>query len=111
MLSTDELPRFMKNSLNDVYARMARVNTSKEFERILHIAPSFIFVKINDYLKAIKADSIVVLVPPNKYYEFEILYHDPERNRIVINSMEFKLITEDKFKEYIMDYYPMLATI
>ena len=111
MLSDDELPKFMEDSLNDVYNRMSRITTNKEFQRLLSIAPAFIYTKINDYLRAIKADYIIVLVPPDKYYEFEILLHDPDRNRVIINSMEFKRITEDKFNELVMDYYPMLATI
>lgn len=111
MLSDDELPKFMKNSLDDVYNRMSQVTTDKEFQQILRIAPAFMFVKMNDYLRAIEADVIVVLVPPDKYYEFEILLHDPNKNRVVINSMEFKRITEDKFNELIMDHYPMLATV
>jgi hypothetical protein len=109
MLSDDTLPKFMQQSLDDVYTRMAVVSSDREFQHLLHIAPSFLFVKTNDYLQAIKSDAIVVLVPPDKHYEFEVLIHDTKRNRVVIDSMEFKRITEDKFKELMMDNYPMLA--
>lgn len=111
MLSDDELPKFMKDSLDDVYDRMAQVSTNAEFQRILRIAPAFTFVKTNDYLRAISTDAIVVLVPPDRYYEFEILFHDPNKNRVVVNSIEFKRVTEDKFNELIMDHYPMLAMV
>lgn len=111
MLSDDELPKFMKDSLDDIYRRMTKVTTDQEFQRILHVAPAFMFRKANDYIRAINSDAIVVLVPPDKYYEFEILLHDPMRNRVVIDSVEFKRITEEKFNELIMDNYPMLATV
>jgi len=111
MLSGEELPRFLQNSLSDAYTRMEKVQTDQDFKRLINTAPAFVFARTNDFIKATKSDSIVVLVPPNKHYEFEILSHDADRNRIIINSIDFKLITEEKFKELLMDYYPMIATL
>lgn len=111
MLSSAELPTFMQGSLIDAYKRMKTVTTSREFKQLINIAPAFIFVKMNDYIRATQADSIVILVPPDRHYEFEILCHDPDRNRIVVNSVEFKLITEESFKDLIMDHYPMVASL
>lgn len=111
MLSDDTLPQFMKRSLDDAYKRMEHVKNQHQFNQLIRDAPAFKFTKVNDYTQAVKADNIVILVAPDKYYEFEVLCHDPERNRIVINAMEFKRITEEKYAELIMDHYPMLATI
>ncbi len=111
MLSDDELPKFMQQSLDDVYERMSQINSQKEFKKLIDIAPAFLFTRTNDFLQAIKSDSIVILVPPDRFYEFDILCYDNKKNRVVVNSMEFKQITKEKFKEIVMDHYPMLATI
>lgn len=110
MISDLDLPTFMKKSLTDAYQQMSRVKTRQQFEQLMQIAPSFIFSKTNDFMQAIRADYIVVLVPPDKHYEFEVLCHDPYRNRVIVNSMEFKRIAQDKYNEIIMDNYPIDAT-
>lgn len=107
MLSDDGIPQFMEENIKIAHERMQKVKTDREFNQLLKEAPAFHFHKINNYLQAIEADYIVVLVPPNKYYRFEILFHDPERARIVVDSMEFMRISEEKFNEIVMDYYPI----
>jgi hypothetical protein len=110
MVSNADLPEFMKKSLLDAYHQMSRVKTRHQFELLMQSAPSFIFTKTNDFMQAIQADYIIVLVPPDKYYEFEVLCHDPYRSRVIVNSMEFKRITQDKYKQIIMDNYPIDVT-
>lgn len=107
MISDNDLPEFMKNSLDSAYKDMAMVKTPADFKRLLRTAPSFVFSKTNDFMQAIRADYIVVLVPPDNYYEFEVLCHDPFSMRIIVNSLEFKRITEEKYNEIIMDNYPI----
>lgn len=111
MLSSEALPEFIRQSLKDAYKRMTTIKTQKEFQRLIKDAPAFKFVRINDYTQAIQADNIVVLVAPDKYYEFEILCHNPDECRIVVNDIKFKRITHHKFKELVMDHYPMHAVI
>jgi len=111
MLSGIELPRFMQDSLSEIYQRMKTVVTSQEFKHLIDIAPAFVFVKTNDYIRAARADSIIILVSPDQHYKFEILCHDPDKNRIVVNSIKFKRITIESFKDLIMEHYPMIASL
>ncbi len=110
MVSDTDLPEFMKTSLLDAYQQMSRIKTRHQFEQLMQRAPSFIFSKTNDFMQAIKADYIIILVPPDKYYEFEVLCHDPFRSRVIVNSMEFKQVTQDKYNQIIMDHYPIDIT-
>jgi len=110
MVSDADLPEFMKKSLLDAYQQMFRVKTRHQFEQLMRNAPSFIFSKTNDFMQAIKADYIVILVPPDKYYEFEVLCHDPYSSRVIVNSMEFKRIAQDKYNQIVMDHYPIDTT-
>jgi hypothetical protein len=106
----NELPKFMKMSLDDAYKQMTSIKTQQEFQHFMKSAPSFVFTKTNDFMQAIKADYIVCLVSPDKYYKFEVLCHDPYRSRIIVDSMEFKRITTDKYKQIVMDYFPINVT-
>lgn len=111
MISDDSLITYMKDSLTKIYIRMEKSKTDEELNRTIKSAPAFIFKKTFDFLEASKSDFIVVLVPPDKFYKFEILNFDYEKNKIFVDSINFKRITENKFSEIIMDYYPMLASL
>jgi len=107
MISDKDLPAFMKNSLLSAYADMKKVKTTADYKRLLKTAPSFVFTKTNDFIQAIKADYIVILVAPDKYYQFEILCHDPFSMRVLVDNMHFLRITDEKFEQIIMDNYPI----
>ena len=110
MISDKELPEFMKKSLESAYKEMANIKTTEEFKRLLKTAPSFVFAKTNDFMQAIQADYIVVLVAPDKCYQFEVLCHDPFSMRVLVDSIEFKRITEERYNEIVMDNYPIDVT-
>lgn len=110
MISTEDIPKFMEKNIKITHKKMQTIKTSREYNQLLRDAPAFIFHKTNNFLQAMEAEYIVVLVPPNKFYRFEVLSHDLERKRIIVNNMSFLYISEENFNQIVMDYYPIGVT-
>lgn len=98
---------FMEESLTSAKERMEYVQDQRQFEQLLKVAPSFIFDRSNDFIQAVKANDIVVLIKPNLMYRFEVLGHDPQRRRIIVNDLEITEVEPHIIEEIIIDQYPL----
>lgn len=107
IIASESLVDFMEDSLNSAKERMKYIKDVTQYRHLLKVAPAFIFDKPNDFIQAVKADIIVVLIKPNTMYKFEILGHDPHRKRIIINDLEIVEVEPSIIEEIIIDQYPL----
>lgn len=97
----------MADSLENAKKRMEYAQIQQHVDQVIRVAPSFIFDRVSDFLQAIKADYIVVLIQPNRMFKFEILAHDPTNRRIIINDLEIIEVEPEEIEEIILDEYPL----